>query len=57
MTDEIPKRDPTDPEYCSDCHKDLLVERDDRGSLHLTCGCDTKRSVKVKRALPEAWSG
>lgn len=54
MTDEIPKREPTDPVFCDECNSAVRLERGNYG-LELVCPCGDRRSLKVAAALPAGW--
>lgn len=54
MTDEIPKREPTEAIFCDDCNCAVRLERGNYG-LELVCACGERRSLKVAAALPEGW--
>lgn len=54
MTDEIPRREPTDPVFCDECNAAVRLERANYG-LELICACGDRRSLKVAAAFPEGW--
>lgn len=56
MTDESPKqRKQPSGIACDDCGHKLVVDRNRRGTLVVSCGCDEVRPIKVSRVLPDGW--
>lgn len=57
MTEEVPKKVPTDPLFCEECHTAVRLERGDDRRLRLRCACgDAVLVDETDEPLPEEWS-
>jgi len=60
MTEEIPKRVPSEPVFCETCHAAVRLERGDDRRLRLVCACGHAVSLDehgdAAETLPAGWS-